>query len=68
MLENEGANAFLPSGIDFSTAKIVGRKGRDLATMWPDRDALWVWFADNPNGSDSYELDISFGTKAVSAP
>ena len=42
-------------------AKIVSRKGRDLATMWADKDALWVWFADNPNGSDSYELDISFG-------
>lgn len=61
VLENEGTNTFLPAAVDFSTAKIVGRKGRDLATMWADQDALWIWFADNPNGSDSYELDISFG-------
>ena len=61
VLENEGTNTFLPSGVDLSTAKIVSRKGRDLATMWADKDAVWVWFADNPNGSDSYELNISFG-------
>ena len=61
VLKNEGTNSFLPSGVDLSTAKIVSRKGRDLATMSADNDALWVWFADNPNGSDSYELDISFG-------
>lgn len=59
--KNEGTNQFLPSGIDFSTAKIVHRRGRDLATMWADKDALWVRFADNPNGSDAYELEISFG-------
>jgi hypothetical protein len=59
--KNEGTNQFLPSGIDFSTAKIVHRRGRDLATMWADKNALWVRFADNPNGSDAYELEISFG-------
>jgi hypothetical protein len=61
VLKNEGTNIFMPSGVNFSTAKIVGRKGRDLATMRADKDAIWVWFADNPGGSDSYELDISFG-------
>jgi len=61
VLKNEGTNRFLPAGIDFSTAKIVSRTGRDLATMWAEPDALWVRFADNPNGSDHYELDISFG-------
>jgi len=61
VLKNEGTNRFLPAGIDFSTAKIVSRAGRDLATMWAEPDALWVRFADNPNGSDHYELDISFG-------
>ena len=59
--QNEGPNRFLPPGIDFSTAKIVRRKGRDLATMWSDKNAMWVRFADNPNGADSYELEISFG-------
>jgi hypothetical protein len=61
VLLNAGTNAFLPPGIDLSTAKIVGRKGRDVATLWADDDALWVSFADNPNGWDTYELDISFG-------
>ncbi len=61
ILKNEGTNTFLPSGIDFSTAKIVGRKGRDLATVWADPNAVWVWFADNPDASDAYELEISFG-------
>ncbi len=61
ILKNEGTNTFLTSGVDFSTARIVGRKGRDLATMWAEADALWVCFADNPNGSDYYELEIAFG-------
>jgi hypothetical protein len=61
ILINSGTNTFLPSGLDFSTAKIIQRKGRDLATMWTDEDALWITFADNPVGSDAYELEISFG-------
>ena len=61
VLQNAGTNVFLPSGVDFSTARIVSRKGRDLATMWAGEKELWVWFADNPNGSDSYELGIAFG-------
>jgi hypothetical protein len=61
ILANAGTNRFLPSGVDFSTAKIVGRKGRDAATMWAQNDAIWVNFADNPNGADTYELEILFG-------
>ena len=61
VLKNEGTNTFLPPGIDLSTATIVGRKGRDLATMWADSNAVWVWFADNPGGNDAYELEIAFG-------
>jgi len=61
ILANAGTNRFLPAGVNFSTAKIVGRKGRDVATMWADNDAIWVNFADNPNGADVYELEISFG-------
>lgn len=58
---NSGTNRFLPVGVDFSTAKIVKRQGRDLVTMWADPDAVWVNFADNPNGADACELEISFG-------
>jgi hypothetical protein len=61
VLKNEGANTFLPAGVDLSTAKIVSRKGRDLATLWADQDSLKIYFADNPNSDDSYELEISFG-------
>jgi hypothetical protein len=61
VMRNEGTNTFLPQGIDFSTARIVNRKGRDLATMWAEKDAVKVRFADNPNGSDTYELEIAFG-------
>ncbi len=61
VLQNAGTNLFLPSGIDFSTARIISRKGRDLATLWAEEQALWVWFADNPNGSDHYELEVAFG-------
>jgi hypothetical protein len=61
LLQNAGTNVFLPSGVDFSTARIVSRKGRDLATMWAEERALWVWFVDSPNGDDHYELEIAFG-------
>jgi hypothetical protein len=64
VLRNEGTHQFLPSGIDFSSAQIVFRKGRDLATMWSDKDAIWIRFADNPNGHDDYELEVSFGGAA----
>jgi hypothetical protein len=61
VLQDSGTNQFLPSGVEFSTARIVSRKGRDLATLCEKDGGLWVWFADSPNGSDSYELEIAFG-------
>ena len=63
-LSNTGTNRFLPEDVDFSTAKIVKRQGRDVAAVWADHDALWVNFADNPNGADIYELQILFGVLA----
>ena len=60
-LENSGTNTFLPAGVDFSTAKIVRRQGRDLVTLWAEREAIWVSFADNPSGADDCEVEISFG-------
>ncbi len=65
-LPNDGATRFLPDGVDFSTAKIVSRKGRDLATAWGTKDTLWVYFADNPNGNDAYEIEIAFGSDETS--
>jgi len=61
ILKNEGTNTFLPACVDLSTAKIVSRKGRDLATLWAEPDSLQIRFADNPNSADDYELEISFG-------
>ena len=61
VLRNVGTNSYLPDGVDFSTARITGRKGRDVATMWADSDAVWISFADNPNGADAYELELFFG-------
>ena len=60
---NTGTNRFLPNGVDLSSAKIVRRQGRDLVTMWADRDAIWINFADNPDGTDDYELELSFANK-----
>jgi hypothetical protein len=59
-LMNVGTNTFLLADVDFSSARIIHRKGRDLATMWAEPDALLIQFADNPNGADSYELEIAF--------
>jgi hypothetical protein len=61
VLKNQGTDTFLPAGVDLSTAKIAARKGRDLATLWASQDSLQIYFADNPNSDDSYELEISFG-------
>lgn len=60
MLVNAGTNTFLPDDVNLSSARIISRKGRDVATMQPDADALVIHFADNPNGADSYELEIAF--------
>jgi hypothetical protein len=61
VLSNEGTNMYLSAGVDLSTAKIVNRKGRDLVTMWAEESAVLVKFADNPNASDDYEIEIAFG-------
>ena len=60
-LKNEGATQFLPPDVDFSTAKIVGRSGRDLVTARGYDDKLIVCFGDTESGGDQYTIDISFG-------
>jgi hypothetical protein len=60
-LNNEGKTQFLPSDVDFSTAKIVSRSGRDLVTAQGKDDKLIVYFGDTQAGGDRYEIDISFG-------
>ena len=60
-LPNQGETRFLPEAVDFSTARVVHRDGRDLAVVVPQSDWIAIHFADNPNGADDYELLISFG-------
>jgi hypothetical protein len=64
LLVNSGPNAYLPPEVNLATARITQRKGRDLATLWAEPDALYIHFADNPNGADTYELEIAFGATA----
>lgn len=61
ILMNAGTNTFLPPGVNLATARIIHRSGRDLATLWAEAETLWINFADNPNGADTYELEIAFG-------
>lgn len=60
-LVNAGTNIFLSPEVNLATARIINRKGRDLVTLWAEAHALWINFADNPNGADTYELEIAFG-------
>jgi hypothetical protein len=60
-LPNQGATRFLPANLDFSTARVVSRQGRDLVAVETRVDALIIHFADNPNGSADYVVDIAFG-------
>jgi hypothetical protein len=59
-LANQGATQFLPVNVDFSTARVVSRHGRDLVAVESLPDAIIVYFGDNPNGSADYDVDIAF--------
>ena len=63
-LVNMGTNTIFPADVNFATARIIHRKGRDLATIWAEADALYNHFADNPDGADSYELVPSVRPRA----
>jgi hypothetical protein len=63
MLANEGKTQFLPQTVDFSTARVTRKAGRDLAVLVYEGNGITVYFADNPNGADDYELVISFGQR-----
>lgn len=65
-LANEEKTPFLPQTVDFSTARVTKKKGRDLAELVYDDNGITIYFADNPNGADDYELEISFGKKEAS--
>jgi hypothetical protein len=62
-LANDGPTQFLPAGVDFATARLISRTGRDLAVLETRKDALVLHFADNPNGQARYEVRIAFGNE-----
>jgi hypothetical protein len=59
-LSNEG-DQLLPAGVDFASARVVSRSGRDLAVLETREDAVIIHFADNPNGHGRYEVRLAFG-------
>ena len=60
-LANEGKTQFLPQSVDFATTRVTKKTGRDLAVVVYDDDGITIYFADNPNNADDYELGIAFG-------
>lgn len=50
----------VPADTDFSTARVVSRKGRDLVALESNQEGIVVHFCDTPNGSDDYEILIRF--------
>lgn len=50
----------VPADTDFSTARVVSRKGRDLVALEASSEGIVVHFSDTPNGSDDYEIHIRF--------
>lgn len=59
-LPNSGATRFLPSKVNWSTARVTHRSGRDLAVLETRADSVVIHFADNPNDSDDYEINLAF--------
>ncbi len=60
VLPNRGATAYLPAAVDFSTAKLVEKRGRDTVVVEPTASDVTVRIADSPNGSGLYEFTIAF--------
>jgi hypothetical protein len=60
-LRNEGATEFLNGPVDFSTARMISKEGRDMAVMEYTDGRVVISFADGPSGRSNYELAIIFG-------
>lgn len=57
-LPSDGVLKFL-SAVDFSTAKVVSRSGRDIVAMERTDDGITIYFADAPEGSGHYTIKVS---------
>ncbi|MGH7151552.1 MAG: hypothetical protein ACREIU_12680, partial [Planctomycetota bacterium] len=60
LLPNSGRTRFLPDDVDHASAEVVSRVGRDLVSLEKRSGAVSIHFADNPNGSDAYEIVLRF--------
>lgn len=60
VLRNGTQSFFLPPNIDFRSARLIKRSGRDLVSLWTTGTNLTMTFADNPNGATRYEAEIEF--------
>lgn len=60
-LNNAGETTFLEGPVDFASAKMTVKQGRDLAVLEHTKNGLIIHFADNPLGKATYDLTISFG-------
>lgn len=57
-LRNSGTTRFLPGRVDFSSAIVIEKSGRDLVSMEARANGLVIRFADNPVGTGVYEIKI----------
>jgi hypothetical protein len=60
-LKNAGETKFLDSVVDFSTARMTKKDGRDTAVLEHTDGGLVIDFADSPLGRSTYDLTIRFG-------
>jgi hypothetical protein len=63
VLVNEGKTQFLSQLVDFASAKIVSRSGRDIVAIETYPEKIVVYFGDNPNGAAPYRIQIVFAER-----
>ena len=62
-----GREPILPPGLDFGSARVLSKGGRDLISVEAREDHVLVRFADNPNGSSEYRVRIGFDVAPAAA-
>jgi hypothetical protein len=61
VLKNEGQTKFLNGPVDFLTAKMIKKEGRDTAVMEHTDGGVVIYFGDSPFDRSTYEVAIIFG-------
>ena len=65
-LRNSGESIFLPRKVNFRTAAMVKKTGRNLVEVQADQDELRILFDDLDPGAGKYDLLIEFAEAAGS--